>query len=311
MGGRNIFLGAVILTAILSCFSLVAAAGRTKPSAQDNSSPTILFNAWYKEQVIHIAVANISEADQSVKAAVGLGDVREHISAGRSFRVPSFSIGLTNMTPSGKKTSNDYRHPPDVAFVRQENLQGYGPLNFIAVQNLSGSPNDPVLDNYIGASGEQVVVSYLLQAEDQLRIFLVPKTVGIKTDLFMNGRPQNGSLPSASRKDIEKLNIPAEYRRQLAGKLSSNYVFIVGPGDAARIAVEYIIPGIKECAVVRITDYRYFFSPAGGVSEGGGSGAALMVYNPAVMKMLKLPSLVPEDKEAGVSKTELNGPPPK
>ena len=298
---RNILLTALFI-AVLLCPPSANAGGRTKEPEQDNSSPPILFNTWHKENVIHIAFANISETDQSFRAAVGMRDVHERISARRSFEVPAFSIGLTNFALPGKRKAGFSRRNPDIAFVEREGPAGARSLDFMAVQNLPGTTDDALLDSYIGASGGVVVVRYLLQAQDRLRIIIVPKTVDVEKELSMKGRTRQGSFPAASRQEIGKLNIPAEYRRQVAANFENNYVFIIRKGFAVRIAIEYAIPEIKNCALVRIADYRYFFTPEGGVSEGGGSGAALMVYNPAVMKMIPLPSLVPEDQDEGVSK---------
>jgi hypothetical protein len=113
-------------------------------------------------------------------------------------RLPLRHFLAVPFTVMAAQTGSDYRRSPDVAFIVQERPEGTGPINFTAVQNLPGNINDAMLDSYIGASGDQVVVSYLLKAEDRLRIFLVPKSVGIEMDLSMNGQPKkdcSGLLP--------------------------------------------------------------------------------------------------------------------
>jgi hypothetical protein len=66
--------------------------------------------------------------------------------------------------------------------------------------------------------------------------------------------------------------------------------------------MDYTVPAIKNCAVVRFSDYQYLFAANGSVLHGGGPVTAVMIYNPSIMKIAPSFPLVPEGSEGGKQK---------
>ena len=278
--------------------SRVEAGGRSKPEFADDTkpSPSILVNSWYRDKMIQVALANIAPDARRVSVAIGTEDVQSELFASQSLSIPARSIVVVYFPRLKKKTAKGVVKDSDHVSV----YASEGPLiDLQPVQEADLSPAQMNLENFLAASGDGITVSYDPGSGPDLRLVFVPKALRVQEQALIPGRPRQGSLSACSGEDLNKLELPDDYRRQAHARLSDHYGYIVKPGEKARISVDYSVPEIADCAVVRISDYQYSFSPAGGVSQGGGPVATVMVYNPAVMKIAPLFPLIPEGNEDG------------
>jgi hypothetical protein len=119
---------------------------------------------------------------------------------------------------------------------------------------------------------------------------------------MMPGRQRKGSQQACSEADLNKLGLTDEYLKQARTRLADHLGYIVKAGETARISMDYTVPDIKDCAVVRFSDYQYLFAANGSVLHGGGPVTAVMIYNPSIMKIAPSFPLVPEGSEGGKQK---------
>jgi hypothetical protein len=118
----------------------------------------------------------------------------------------------------------------------------------------------------------------------------------------MQGMPRKSSLQPCSEEDLKKLGLTEAYFKQARSRLANNLGYIVKAGKTSGISVDYVVPDIKDCAVMRLSDYQYSFAPKGSVRHGGGPVSIVMVYNPSVMKIATSFPLVPEGEGGGKQK---------
>ncbi len=260
-------------------------------------APSVLFNAWYKDKAIQVAVANPADSGQSLKVAIGTEEIQPQLFASQSLPVPPHTIKLLYFPVLRQKTSRGNLRNSDYFFIFKSGPEGSGLIGSQPVQNLYPSPGDPTLDSFIATPGDEVRFSYELKPEDTLRLILAPKSVRVQENLLMAGRPQEWLLKALTREELDELKLPDDYRKQVREKLAENYAFAVKQGKGAGISILYTIPEVKDCVVTEIPDYRYFFTPSGGVLQGGGRGATLLIYNPRTVIMKPLLDLKPEGEE--------------
>jgi hypothetical protein len=80
----------IFLAAILVCFLIFlsglpeALAGGRPVEPPHDLSGSILFTAWHRDNLINVALCNISDSQHSLKIATGTYDVGKHIYASQS-----------------------------------------------------------------------------------------------------------------------------------------------------------------------------------------------------------------------------------
>ena len=287
----------------LSAFHEALAGGRRKITPRHALSKSILFTAWHRDNLINVAICNISDSAHSVKVATGTYDAGKHIYASQSFEIPPSSIKLVffpllkQETPRGDLKASDY------VFVFSEDSTSPGLIHFTQIQNMYTRYLKPSLDNFIAASGDKARFSYIMECDDSLRIILVAKSIKTYGNLLITGEPAKEILRPASRKDIKELALSDFYEKQILKRSEGNHCFLIKRGEGATISVVYDIGEIIDCALVTIPVYRYIFKPDGGLYSGGGHGLTFMIYNPDVVQIKTLLRLS-TDSEKGIYRTK-------
>lgn len=297
----KIILGVAILILSSSGVSTIEAGGRTGPPTEGGEKhvPSILVNSWLRDKMIQVALANITGKAQPIKAAIGVENIQSELFVSQSVSVPARSIEIVYFPVLRQKTSRGALKDSDyVSVYRSDGAL----IDLQAVQKTDSSSAQLTTDSFLAASGDVINISYDLSPGQGLRLMFVPKSLRIREKALMLGRPRDGSFPACSEDDLIKLGLTDEYRNQARMKLADHYGFIVKDGEKARIMVDYTVPEITDCAVVRLSDYQYLFASSGGVTQGAGPGARVMVYNPSVMKITPLLPLVQEEQNGGKQK---------
>jgi len=286
-----------------SAFHEALAGGRRKITPRHAISKSILFTAWYRDNLINVAICNISDSAHSVKVATGTYDVGKHIYASQSLELPPNSIKLVYFpllkqeTPRGDLKASDY------VFVFSQDPKTYGVIGFKTIQNIYAKYAKASLDNFILASGDKARFSYIMECDDSLRVILVAKSIKTYGNLLIAGEPAKEILMPAHRKDIKELALSDFYEKQILNRFEGNHCFLIKRGEGATISVVYDIGEIIDCALVTIPVYRYIFKPDGGLYSGGGHGLTFMIYNPDVVQIKTLLRLSTESKK-GLSRAK-------
>jgi len=294
----------ICLAGILVCclffltgFHEALGGGRRKITRKHDLSGSILFTAWHRDNLINVALCNISDSQHSLKIAIGTYDVGKHIYASQSLEIPPNSIKLVyfpilkRQTPRGDLKTSDY------VFVFSEDRTSPGLIYFTQIQNMYTRYFKRSLDNFIVASGDTTRFSYIMEYDNSLRIILVAKSIKIRNDHIIIGKPAKETLKPVSKEDIKKLELPTFYEKKFIKQLEENYCYVIEPGEGATITVVYDIGEIKDCALVTVPVYRYTFKPDGGLYAGGGHGLTFMIYNPNVVQIKTLLRLSTESEK--------------
>jgi hypothetical protein len=301
MGFQKIIPWVVILVLSLSGLSTIEAAGREKPEPQggEQCPPSILVNSWLRDKMIQVALANITGEAQRIKVAIGTEEIQSELFASQTLSIPARSISIVYFPVLRQKTSRGALKDSDYVSVYRSD----GSLiDLKPVQQADRSRVQLTTDSFLAASGDDINISYDLGPGQGLRLVFVPRSLRIQEKMLIPGRLRDGSFPACAEEDLSKLGLPDEYRIQARTKLADHYGFIVKDGETARITVDYTVPEITDCAVVRLSDYQYFFARGGSVTQGAGLGALVMVYNPSIIKIAPLHPLVREGQGGGKQK---------
>jgi hypothetical protein len=292
-----LFLFVCILLLLLEFNPLEAGAGgRTKPE-ENELRRSILFTAWYRDKVIQVAIANVGDRAHPLKVAIGTRDVRDHLFASQSLLLPPKSVQLvyfpllTRKDPKGERKS-------DHVFV----LDGASSGLVAPVQKPDGSFS-PSVEDFLVTPGDSVRLQYRIDPGNAMRIFFLPREVKVEDKILKAIEPEEGFRKPIERGALKKVNLPADYQSKILQMLEGNFCFPVSSGERAEISVRYIVPEIKDCAVVRLSDTQYEFQPNGGVRYGTGAGLALMIYNPKTMKLIPLLELSSEEEGFSTQKS--------
>jgi hypothetical protein len=292
----------IFLTAMLVCFLIFlsglpeALAGGRPVEPLHDLSGSILFTAWYRDNLINVALCNISDSQHSLKIATGTYDVGKHIYASQSLEIPPNSIKLVyfpilkRQTPRGDLKTSDY------VFVFSEDRTSRGLIYFTQIQNMYTRYPKASLDSFIVASGDTARFSYITEYDISLRIILVAKSIKIRNDHIIIGEPAKETLKPASKEDIKKLELPTFYEKKFIKQLEENYCYVIEPGEGATITVVYDIDEIKDCALVTVPVSRHIIKPPGG--GGSGHGLTFMIYNPNVVQIKTLLRLSTESEKS-------------
>jgi len=287
---RVIFLASIMACFLVSLSGLheTLAGGRRKITPRHELSGSILFTAWYRDNLINVAVCNVSNTEHLLKVATGTHDVGKHIYASQSLEIPPNYIKLVHFpllkqqTPRGDLKASDY------VFVFSQDPKTYGLIGFKAIQNIYAQYAKASLDSFIIASGDRARFRYTMEPDESLRIIFVSKSIKTRNNLFITGNPAKEILRPASRKDIKELALSDFYEKQILKRFEGNHCFLIKRGEGAKISVLYDIGEIINCALVTIPVYRYIFKPDGGLYSGGSHGLTFMIYNPDVIQIKTL-----------------------
>ncbi len=299
----------IFLACILVCFLILVpdlhetlGGGRTK-RPKHKLSRSILFTAWYRDNLINVAICNISDSAHSVKVATGTYDVGKHIYVSQSLEIPPNSIKLVyfpllkQQTPRGDLKASDY------VFVFSQDPKTYRVIGFKTIQNIYAQYARASLDSFIVASGDRARFRYTMESDESLRIIFVSKTIKTRNNLFIAGNPAKEIVRPASRKDIKELALSDFYEKQILKRFEGNHCFLIKRGEGATLSVLYDISEIIDCALVTIPVYRYIFKPDGGLYSGGSHGLTFMIYNPDVVQIKTLLRLSTKS-EKGIYRTK-------
>lgn len=299
---KVIFLEAMLSFFLVFLIGLPEALAGGRPAEPPHVlSESILFTAWSRDNLINVAVCNISDSQHSLKIATGTYDAGKHIYASQSLDIPPNSIKLVyfpilkRQTPRGDLKTSDY------VFVFSEDCASPGLIYFTQIQNMYTRHPKASLGSFLVASGDTARFSYIMEYDDSLRIILVAKLITIDKNLFITGKPAKETLKPASREDIKKLELPTFYEKRIINQLKKNYCFVIKPAKTATITVVYDIGEIKKCALVTVPVSRHIIKPSGG--GGGGHGLTFMIYNPNVVQIKTLLRLSTESGK-GIYRTK-------
>jgi hypothetical protein len=272
-----------------------ALAGGREVRPQHELSGSILFTAWYRDNLINVALCNISDTQHSLKIATGTYDVGEHIYASQHLEIQPNSIKivyfplLKQQTPRGDLKASDY------VFVFSEDRTCPGLIYFTQIQNMCTRYPKASLDNFVAASGDTARFCYTMESDESLQIVLVAKSIQINNNLFISGKPAEETLRPACREDIKQLELPAFYEEKFIGQLEEDYCYVIKPREGAAIGVVYDIPEIKDCALVTVPVSRHVIKPPGG--GGSGHGLTFMIYNHNSVQIKTLLPLLAEPEQ--------------
>jgi hypothetical protein len=294
--GRLLFILLCILSSALEFSPLDSSAkGSARPGENEMSRP-VLFTAWYRDKVIHVAIANVGDKAQSLKVASGCRDVREYIFAGQPLLLPPKSIKLVYFPLLSREGAKGEPRISDHVFLLDGDSASL--IAFTPVQQMSGS-STPSLDDFLAAPGDSVHLRYRIKAGNSLRLFFLPREVKVQDKSLTAVEPEEGLLKPLSRGALQKTALPADYRQRIVQMVEENFCFLVNRGEKTEITMNYTVPEIKDCAVVRLSETQYEFHPGGGVRYGMGAGLVFMIYNPKTMRLLPLSELSAANKGTG------------
>lgn len=274
------------------------AGGRSKPEGNE-SRRSLLVAAWYRDKVVHVAIANAGGKARSLKVAIGTRDLREHLFASQSVLLPPQSIKfvyfplLTRETRAGEQKSSDH------VFVVDGAASGF--VHSAPIQKLDASLS-PSLEDFLAAPGDTVRLRYGIAPGNSLRIFCLPREITVQDGTLTAVDPEEGFPRPLDRSALKHVNLPADYRSKISQTVEGNLCFLAAPGERAEITLRYAVPAIEKCAVVRLSETRYEFQPNGGVRYGTGPGVAFMIYNPKTMIVAPLRELSREEEPSSPRK---------
>lgn len=272
----------------------VSAAGREKPHKE--TSQPLLVISWFQGGTVHVAAANTTLAEQSVTVALGSEGVQTELFSSQSFSVPARSIALVHFPLRGDRTEQGAQKAANFIYLY---TAGGALIEAQPLQQAAGLVSSATLEKYHAPVGGGLVVNYTLPSRQGVRILFIPLSLPAAGAAPVPGRARGGFLKNCTDEDLSRLKLPDEYGKRARAMLADHIGYIVKAGEPARISVYYPAPAIKDCAVVRMTDYQYFFTPGGSVRHGRGQVPAVMIYDPAVMKLLPSQQLVLKENETG------------
>ena len=284
MAIRKIIFWVVILLLSSSGFSTITAGGREKPEQQcpGTFAPPILVNSWYRDRIIQVAVANITEKEQAVKVVIGAEGIQSDHFASQSLTVPARSISIVYFPMLRQKTSKG--EIKDADFISVFRPDGHL-IDLQSVQKADHSRSQMTTQGFLAASGDSLNISYDFEPGLDMRLLFVPRSLQIQGKVLMQGKPRKGSVRTCSEEDLGRLGLSDDYAKQTRSRLQDDFGYIVKAGESAEISLDYSVPEITDCAVVRLSDYQYSFASNGSVRYGGGPLTTVMIYNPSVMKI--------------------------
>ncbi len=290
---HKIILWAISLVFLSMSSTWIEAAGREKPEQQcpGTIAPPILVNSWYRDRIIQVAVANVTEEARAVKVAIGADGIQSDPFSSQSLTVPARSISIVYFPMLRQKTSKG--EIKDADFISVFRPDGYL-IDMQALQKADHSRSQMTTQGFLAVSGDSLNISYDLEPGSDLRLLFVPRSLQAQDKVSMQGKPGKGSPRTCSEEDLGKLGLSDDYSKQARTRLTDNFGYIVKAGERAEISIDYSVPEIADCAVVRLADYQYLFASGGSVRYGGGPLTTVMIYNPSVMKIAPSSPLVPE-----------------
>jgi hypothetical protein len=282
----------------------VWAGGRLKMPQNHPWVDSIVLNAWYRDNHIHVAVCNVAPEDRILKIAVGSRGKEDHIFASTTLTLPRQSLKMVSFPPIDRKTSQGDMKTADTVFALAEIEAFRGLVNQNAIQHVAAGDRFPELMNFLVNGKERVVFRYTVTDEANLTVVFIPKTI-LAHRLRLSGRVvSDRTHQPVSKSDIKGLNLPARYEKDLLKRLNESYCFLFSSDSVGTVSVSYDLQGTGVCTLVDIPTYTYIFGADGSVTAGGGQGLTAMVYNQDDIDILPSFSLTLETgkKKAGTSR---------
>jgi len=273
------------LILFFACFmvpliSQAFAGGQIEPEGPPALAGQIVYTAWYEEQLINVAVANISANSHILTISAGTTDVGTSIYGSREIETSGNSIQIIKFPALKQKNVRGDLRISDRVFIDSNDPDASGLVASGTVQNIGQDNPTAFLEAYVVNSEAKARFNYEINADKSLRIVLIAKIIKGDTS-SMTGKVERCWGKCKRDKDaegIKKLNIPESYKKKIIRLMEDNFCFAVEPGKDATIAVEYKVPPIDRCEIVWIPVHTYDFTPSGGLLASG-KGSKFMIYN--------------------------------
>jgi hypothetical protein len=256
----------------------VSAGGQIEPEGPPPLAEKIIYMAWYEEQLIHVALANTSNAAQDLTVSIGTEDVGTYIQGSQKLEIPANCIRILEFPALKKKTARGDLKISDSFFIYSNTSAQSGHVGSGTIQNIGQKNPSAYLTDFVVGSNSKARFNYKIKADKSLKIVLIAKSIKGKNSSIM-GRAKQGAYECAKERDIEKLNIPDFYKKEIESRMQDNFCFAVNPDTNITLSVDYKIPTIGNCEILNIPVRTYNFTPSGGLLSGG-KAPAFMIYNP-------------------------------
>lgn len=270
----------VAIMLIAAGLNEVRAGGRLRIPQNHPWVDSIVLNAWYRDDHINVAVCNVADEDRTLKIAVGSAGKEEQIYGSTTVALPRRTLKMVSFPLIRRKTPQGDMKTADTVFAIAEIDAFRGLVDHKPIQQVTAGDRFPELADFLVNWKEQVVFRYTVIDEANLTVVFIPKFI-VANRFRLSSRLVSGrSHQPVSKRDIERLNLPATYESDLLKRLNQNHCFLFSSDSLGTATVTYDFQGTEACALVNIPTYTYIFGADGSVTAGGGQGLAVMVYNP-------------------------------
>ncbi|MFC1877783.1 hypothetical protein ACFL2E_11020 [Thermodesulfobacteriota bacterium] len=270
----------VVVMLIATGYCDVWAGGRLRMPQNHPWVDSILLNAWCRDDHINVAVCNVAAEDRTLKIAVGSAGKEQQFYGSTTLELPRRTLKMVSFPLMCRKTPQGDMKTADTVFAIAEIDTFRGMVKHKPIQQIMVGDRFPELTNFLVNRKERVVFRYTVTDEANLTVVFIPKSI-VANRFGLSGRLVSGtSHKPVSKSDIERLNLPATYERDLLKQLNENYCFLFSSVSLGTATVSYDFEGTEACSLVNIPSYTYIFDGDGSVTAGGGQGLVVMVYNP-------------------------------
>lgn len=253
------------------------AGGQIEPEGPPPLAGEIIFMAWYEEQLIHVALANISDAAHELTVSVGTRDVGTHIYGSQKLKIQENSILILEFLPLAQRTVRGDLKISDTVFVYSHDPVTSGHVGESSIQNIGQDHPSSYLKDYVVESKVKARFNYNIGLDKNLDIVLIPNHI-ILNDFQMTGIVKGGAGECTVDNYIKNLDMPYNYRNEIENLMKDHFCFAIEPDTNATISIDYQGANIDNCKTVKIPVHTYSFTPSGGLLAGG-KISTFMIYN--------------------------------
>ena len=271
----------------------VWAAGRVRMPENHPWADLFVMNAWSRDGHVSIAVCNISDEERFIKVAVGTAGKEERVLASTMLALGRRTLKLVTFPVIRWKTAQGDLQSADTVFVYAEIDDFKALLKRQTIQQVKVQDRFPELTQFLLSRNAKAVFRYSVHTDSAMTIVFIPKSI-VANQYFLSGRPISDKAQLLRKSDIEKLDVPAPYQKEMVKRLKENHAFLFSRGTMGSIAVVYDVENMAACMRVNIPVYTYVFYIDGSVTAGGGQGLALMIYDPVDIEIQSAVNLTME-----------------
>ncbi len=276
------------------------AAGRT-PNPPNPLAQSFAFNAWCRDGVIQIAVCNLGDAPQQVKAAVGCYDTTKHLFGSQSFAAEPKTINVVEFPVMNRPSPRGDIQQSDSAFVFADPDGANVEVGCLPVQRVYPRPWDASMDDYVVEAGRKATMTYKEKASDALRMVFVAKTA--PPDCSIEPVQKNGgNVQALTTESLKELGLPPEVVRTYSDLLRDHLGFMIQKGSSGKTRLSCATGAVNGCKAVTVPIERHVVDPAGGTA--GGMGPTILVYDPKTITLKPALHLPTTEESAGLASKE-------